>query len=50
MRLYAEWAEYLECDEARNAYHVLIGAAATSRNLLCYPTWKGEIRDFRFYD
>jgi hypothetical protein len=48
--LYPEWSKAIEADDARAAFHYLIGIAASSRRYVCHAQWKGEVRDFRFID
>lgn len=48
--LYPEWSCAIESDEARAAFHYLIGVAASSRRYICHAQWKGEVRDFRFIE
>lgn len=47
--LHNEFVEYIDDVEVRDAYHVLVGAAASLEKFNCYPEQKGVIRDFRFY-
>ena len=48
--LFAEWSESIVDPETRSAFWYLIGLAACLRQFECRIQWKGEIRDFRFYD
>lgn len=48
--LYAEWQDYIEVSEVRDAFRFLIGLAACSKRFTCHIQWKGAVRDFRFID
>jgi len=47
--LHEEFANYINEEAVRDAYHVLIGAVVSLDTFECYPEHKGEISDFRFY-
>ncbi len=49
--LCAEWADYIEAPQAREAFQLLVGIAATSRQYQCSCQRKGPkgpVRDVRF--
>jgi len=48
--LFAEWSESIKDDQVRSAFWYLIGMSACLPEYECRIQWKGEIRDFRFYD
>jgi hypothetical protein len=48
--LYPEWLEYIESDEARDAFCLIVGLAASVRGYSCHPGLHGVYRDFRFID
>ena len=39
---------HIESDDARDAFHYLVGRAATLKCFVCHPQQKGVISDFRF--
>lgn len=47
--LIAEWFDYIEAPQAREAFAYLVGLSAVSRDFRCHAQLKGEVRDFRFF-
>ena len=47
--LYSAFSDYINSNEVREAFFILIGAAAALPTYTCGPVEKGVIRDFRFY-
>ncbi|MBW8458746.1 MAG: hypothetical protein K0M58_09935 [Thiobacillus sp.] len=47
---YPDWFDYIESEEAKDAFRYLVGLAAGLRNYTCYPGLHGAYRDFRFFD
>jgi hypothetical protein len=35
IKFYAEWAEYIDSDKAKSAYHVQIGVISAMKNFSC---------------
>ncbi len=48
--IYKEWANFIESDEVRMAFYLIVGIAACTTKFICNVQWKGDLRDFRFYD
>ena len=48
--LYSEWAARIGSPATLEAFQLLVGIAACSTQYRCNAQWKGEVRDFRFYD
>ena len=48
--LFADWSESIKDDQVRSAFWYLIGIAACLRSHDCEIRWKGDVRDFRFFD
>ena len=48
--LLREWADYIEEPDVKAAFWYLVGIASSMDRYECRAQWKGEIRDFRFYD
>ena len=46
--LYREWLSRIESEDARDAFHYLVGRAASLKSFVCHPQQKGVISDFRF--
>ncbi len=46
--LYPEWLAHIESEAARDAFHYLVGRAASLKSFVCHPQQKGVISDFRF--
>lgn len=44
-----EFRGYVESNEARTAYDILIDAGRIHNGLSCHPQLKGVVRDFRYY-
>ena len=49
-QLFLQWSQFIEHDETRAAFHYLVGIGACLENHNCHVRWKGQVRDFRFYD
>lgn len=47
---YPDWLDYIESEDAKDAYRYLVGFAAGLRNFHCHPGLHGDYRDFRFLD
>lgn len=47
---YPDWLDYIESEEAKDAFRYLVGLAAGLRNYQCHPGLHGDYRDFRFFD
>ena len=41
--------DYIQNEETRDAYNVMLGSAATMVSLECYPEHTGVLHDFRYY-
>jgi len=50
LRLLAIWSEYIAENETRSAFWYLIGMSACLINYQCLADWKGDVRDFRYFD
>ena len=48
--LYADWLAQVQTSSAKDAFVLLVGTAATLKELTCHVQHKGVIRDFRFID
>ncbi len=48
-QLYSEFAGLIQINEVRDAFNILLGAAASIDKFESYPEQKGVISDFRFY-
>ena len=48
--LYGKWLSQIDAAETRDAFHYLVGRAASLESLTCHPQLKGVVRDFRFID
>jgi len=48
--LIAEWLAYIKDRDTRAAFCYLVGMSACLRRYNCRIKWKGEIRDFQFFD
>jgi len=48
--LYADWLDYIDQPEAKDAFRYFIGAAAALRSLACHPQQKGVVKDVRFFN
>jgi hypothetical protein len=44
------WLSRIEGEDAREAFHYVVGRAASLMSLTCHPQQKGVISDFRFID
>jgi hypothetical protein len=47
--LYSSFSDYIKSNEVKEAFFILVGAAAALPKYTCGPIEKGVIRDFRFY-
>ena len=48
--LYSQWLDYIVDPSVKDAFNYFVGVAAGATRYRCHIQWKGEVRDFRFYD
>lgn len=48
--LYPDWLDYIESDEAKDAFRYLVGLSAGLRDYTCHPGRHGAYRGFQFFD